>query len=149
MKSKLLLLVALLFVVGAVPAFAAPAPTLEPLPLGEMHNALAAEPAAAAQVVTGHNVVLTWAAPADAVATSTYDLFRINAVCPVSGLGGLTFTKVNTTPITALTFTDATITVGNWCYYMQQNQNGASSVPSNTAGGQAKPNTVTIQIVIN
>lgn len=144
MKSKLLLLVALLFLVGAVPAFAAPVPTLEPLPLGEMHMAMAA-----AQVVTGHNAVLTWSAPADAVAGTTYDMFRVNAVCPTSGLGGLTFTKVNTTPITALTFTDASITVGNWCYYAQQNQNGATSAPSNTTGGQARPNTVTIQIVIN
>lgn len=145
MKSRLLLLVALLFVVGALPAFAAPAPTLEPLPLGELHMAMAA----AGQVPTGHSAVFTWVAPADVVATSSYDLFRTNAVCPVTGLGTLTFTKVNTAAITGLTYTDATITVGNWCYYMQQNQNGATSVPSNTTGGQARPNTVTIQLVIN
>jgi len=96
---------------------------------------------------TGHSAVLTWAAPSDATAASTYNIYRANAVCPTSGTGTLTFTKINST--SALTYTDSTIIVGNWCYYVTQVASGIESAPSNTAGGQARPNTVTIQLVIN
>lgn len=150
MSRKLFLILPLLLLLGcAMSASAAPVPALEPLPLGEMHEAMAMVAAAGQAGGTGHSAVFTWTAPADAVATSTYDLFRANAVCPTSGLGTLTFTKVNATAIVGLTYTDGTIGVGNWCYYMQQNQNGATSQPSNTSGGQARPNTVTIQLVLN
>lgn len=146
MSRKLFLILPLLLILGcALPALAAPTPVLAPLPLGELHMAMAA----AGQVVTGHSTTLTWSAPADVVAGSTYDVLRANAVCPVSGLGTLTFTKVNASAIVGLTFTDGTIGVGNWCYYVTQSQNGATSLPSNTTGGQARPNTVTVQIVIN
>ena len=96
-----------------------------------------------------HQAVLSWPAPSDATTSSSYNVYRANATCPTSGLGTLTWTKLTTTPIAALTYTDNSIGVGNWCYYVTQLQQGAESVPSNTAGGQARPNTVTIQIVVN
>ena len=141
--KKLIAVVVLLFIC-AVPSKAAP--NLEPLPLGSLHTSMAL----AGQVITPtHQAVLTWTAASDVVSTSSYNVYRTNAVCPVSGLGTLAFTKLNGSAVFALTYTDPTISVGNWCYYITQVQASIESGPSNTAGGQARPNTVTIQIVIN
>lgn len=104
-------------------------------------------PSAPAQ--TTHQAVLSWAAPTDAVPGSTYNVYRASGACPASGLGALIFTKVNSTGITTLTYTDTGLAVGVYCYYATQVQNTVESVPSNTAGGTVRPNTVTIQIVIS
>lgn len=96
-----------------------------------------------------HQAVLTWAAPSDAVAGSTYNVHRASGFCPATGLGSLVFTTVNAAPITALTYTDTGLAIGVYCYFVDQTQNGATSLPSNTAGGGVRPNTVTIQIVIS
>jgi hypothetical protein len=97
---------------------------------------------------TAHSATLSWAAPSDAVASSTYNIYRAAGACPLSGLGTLTFSKLNTAPITALTYTDTTVGVGSWCYYGTQVQNGVESVPSNTAGGNVVPNGITIQLIL-
>lgn len=102
---------------------------------------------AAAQ--TAHQAVITWAAATDAVASSTYNVSRASGACPATGLGSLVFAKINAAPVAALTFTDAGLSVGTYCYFVSQVQSGAESIPSNTAGGVVRPNTVTIQIVIS
>lgn len=84
---------------------------------------------------TGHSIVLTWAAPSDAVSTSTYNVYRLSATCPATPTG---FTSL-TTGVTTLTYTDATVTVGSWCYYVTQVQNSIESNPSNMAGTSVKP----------
>lgn len=104
---------------------------------------------AALAQTTGHSAVLTWTAPSDAVAGSTYNVYRANAVCPTTGITGPTWTKITPISISALTYTDSTITAGSWCYYVTQVQGGVEGNPSTTAGGQAKPNTVTFSITIN
>jgi hypothetical protein len=92
-----------------------------------------------------HNVVLTWSLPADAVAGSTYNVYRAPGVC---GTGGQVFAKLNSAGIVPLTYTDSTVAIGNsYCYYGTQVQNAVESAASNTAGGTVIPNTFTIQLV--
>jgi len=67
------------------------------------------------QTVT-QQAVLSWTAASDAVASSTYNVYRASGACPASGLGTLTFTKLNATGISALTYTDSTLTVRTWCF---------------------------------
>ena len=101
-----------------------------------------------ASAQTAHSATLTWSAPSDATTGSTYNIYRATGACPTSGLGTLTFAKVNAAPITALTYVDSGLTVGTYCYYATQVQSSTESLPSNTAGGPARPGTITVQIVI-
>ena len=88
---------------------------------------------------TTHQVVLNWTASADAAANPslTYNVYRLNNACvtPV----GTNYVKVNTAAITTATFTDTTVTVGVYCYYVTAVLNGAESVPSNTAQATVLP----------
>ena len=105
---------------------------------------------AVAQVAAAqsHTVTLTWNAPTDQVASSTYNVYRASGACPVSGLGTLTWAKINAAAITGLTYSDAGVAVGTFCYYATQVQNSAESLPSNTAPALVRPNTVTITITL-
>ena len=101
----------------------------------------------------GHSAVITWSAPSDAIVGETYNVYRAPLACSAAVTGGAIipgpgWTKLNSTPITALTYTDATITAGSWCYYVSAVQNGVESIPSSPIGGTAKPNTVTIVTII-
>jgi hypothetical protein len=96
----------------------------------------------------GHTANLNWTAPSDTVAGSTYNVYRSAGVCPATAPGTLTWTKLTATPVASLSFTDSTITVGAWCYYVTQVQAGIESVPSVPAGGTAQPKTVTFTVVI-
>lgn len=78
---------------------------------------------------SGHSVQVSWGASPDAAAnpTLTYNLYRAVSVCT----GSPTFTKINTTPITGLTFTDTNVSVGNtYCYNVTAALNGLESIPS-------------------
>jgi hypothetical protein len=70
----------------------------------------------------GHSVVLTWNAPSDAIASSTYNIYKGAGLCSTNP----TMVQVNTTPIAALTYTDPE-PVGAYCYSATQAQNGAES----------------------
>jgi len=96
-----------------------------------------------------HSAVITWTTPADAVSGSAYNVYRASGACPASGLGSLTFGAVNASPVSALTYTDSTVTVGTYCFYVTQVQNGTESLPSILAGGQVRPNVVTITVTLN
>ena len=78
-----------------------------------------------------HSVVLTWSASPDAAAYPglTYNVYRLTGACSSTA----TFTKINTSPTTALTFTDASVAPGAYCYYVTAALNGIESVPSNQA----------------
>jgi len=95
----------------------------------------------------GHTATLTWTAPPDAVATSTYNVYRASGACPVAPAVP-TWTLLTTTPVNTLTFQDTSITVGSWCYAVTQVQAGVESAKSTPAGGTAAPNTVTFTVVI-
>ncbi len=89
---------------------------------------------------TGHQTTATWKAPNDATTTTTYNIYRTGAACPAGGgVGTLSFVKLNTAPITALTYIDTTIGVGAWCYYVTAVTSGFESFPSTTSGGTALP----------
>ena len=91
-----------------------------------------------------HQAVLSWAAPDDATATASYNIYRAAGLCPQTA-----FTKLNTTPITGTTFTDSSVQVGkSYCWYGTHVESGLESVPSNTAGGTVTPHTITIQLVV-
>lgn len=95
-----------------------------------------------------HSAILTWGAAADATSASTYNVYRAVGACPATGLGSLSFSKLGNTAV--LAFTDATVAIGNsYCYYATQEAGGFESVPSNTAGGNVTPDTVTIQLVLS
>lgn len=96
-----------------------------------------------------HFVVLTWQAPADATAGSLYNIYRATGGCPASGLGTLAFSKIGS-GLSALTFTDSSVVVGNsYCYYGTQTQGSVEAAPGNTAGGTIRPSTITIQLVLS
>lgn len=79
---------------------------------------------------SAHQVVLTWGASPDAGANSslTYGIYRNAGVCPTGTPSG--FTQV-ATGVTALTYTDSSITPGSFCYYVIAQLNGSQSAPSN------------------
>ena len=86
-----------------------------------------------------HQVTLKWNAPADAIATSTYNVYRANGLCG----GNPSFTKI-ATAVSVLTYTDGTVIPGNYCYYVTQVQNGAESSSSNTVNPAIQPLGVTV-----
>lgn len=96
-----------------------------------------------------HSAVIKWNASSDAAANPTlgYNVYKLVGACPASGTAG--FAKVNSTPISALTFTDSGIGVGPVCYYVTSTLNAAESIPSNTAGGTVSPATVTITVTVS
>lgn len=98
----------------------------------------------ATPVKAQHSASLTWGASSDAAANPTlsYNVYRLSGACPASGTAG--FTKLNTAPVTTLTFTDSTIALGNACYYVTATLNGAESVPSNTASAVVLPGAPTL-----
>lgn len=93
-------------------------------------------------LAASHTATLNYTASPDSTTASpgTVDVYRATGACPSSGLGTLTFTKVDTTPQPpAGSYVDTLPGTGTYCYYLIFNQNGASSAPSNTGGGTANP----------
>lgn len=78
-----------------------------------------------------HSATLSWTASADAGAnpTLTYNIFRSSTTCA----SATSFTQLNTAPITGTTYTDSTVTPGNYCYEATSVLNGVQSADSNTA----------------
>jgi hypothetical protein len=91
-----------------------------------------------------HSASLSWTASSDAAANPTlaYNVYRLTGACPSSGTAG--FTKLNTTPVTATSFTDATIVLGSACYYVTATLNGTESVPSNATSAVILPGAPTL-----
>jgi hypothetical protein len=84
-----------------------------------------------------HSFLLNWAAPVDAVAGTSYNVYRVKATCPADPTT-ISWSKVSST--TALSYTDTNVTPGPWCYYVTQVQSGVESAPSNLAGARLPPN---------
>lgn len=81
-----------------------------------------------------HSVTLSWVASLDSITSNpgTTSIFRAPGACPASGISGLTFTKLASNQSPAGPYTDSTVTVGTWCYYVAADIGGAESGPSNT-----------------
>jgi hypothetical protein len=79
-----------------------------------------------------HSILLTWGASPDATAnpTMTYNVYRMAGSCPVTVTTG--FTKINTAAISTLTYSDANIPFGVFCYYVTAAVGDAESGPSST-----------------
>lgn len=76
---------------------------------------------------TAHSVALSWAAPQTSLTLTGYNVYRIAGSCPASP-SITAFTKLNTTPLTGIAFTDTTVTAGSiYCY----------TVTALTAGGES------------
>jgi hypothetical protein len=98
-----------------------------------------------------HSATLTWTASVDMPATippgSGYNIYRLNAACPASVTSLVGWTQVNMVPVTVNTYTDSTLTPGQWCYSAVTVLNGGISNPSNTAAAPlapAAPTSVTV-----
>jgi hypothetical protein len=75
-----------------------------------------------------HSAILTWT-PAPGQAGQTFNVMR--AMGPCSGTPNYSTVA---TAITENTYTDTTVTPGNYCYVVTATFNGVTSPPSNTAG---------------
>lgn len=97
-----------------------------------------------------HSATLTWTVPTEPSGTG-YDVYRAVGTCPSSGIGTLSYTLLNSTPLTVLTYTDTTVTGGTtYCYYVTASLSGVQSGPSPTAGA-AIPSTfppTTLTVVV-
>jgi hypothetical protein len=73
-----------------------------------------------------HNVQLTWLASPDAPANPslTYNVYR-SPTCNGS------FTKLNSAPVVATSFTDTNVVPGSYCYQVTSLLSGVEGAPSN------------------
>lgn len=92
-----------------------------------------------------HSVSLSWTAAADATTATTYHIYRAlgacaNGVVPTT-LTSLSFVQLDgaNSAISATNYTDSTVGVGAFCYYVTASLNGATSAPSLTAGALVPP----------
>jgi hypothetical protein len=72
-----------------------------------------------------HVATLTWT---NSVDTPQTNIYRNPGQCPTSAPAG--FTKLNSTTVTAGTFTDSAPLIGLSCYYVTAVANGLESTPS-------------------
>jgi fibronectin type 3 domain-containing protein len=82
-----------------------------------------------AESQTQYTANITWTASTSAVGNPslTYNLYRAQN-CPAR------FTQINATPLTATSYTDATVAAGaSYCYQVTAVLGGVESVPSNQA----------------
>lgn len=84
-------------------------------------------PSIKAQATT-HSVTLKWVDTLNPTGTTTYTIMRATGTCS----GTPAFSTI-ASGIAVLTYTDATITPGNYCYEVEASVGGVLSAPSNTA----------------
>lgn len=104
---------------------------------------------------TTHSVALSWTAGGDATTATTYHVYRATSGC-VSGVAvstlTLSFVRLDgvSSAISATNYTDTTVGVGAFCYYVTAVLNGAESNPSLTAGANVLPSSpATLKAVAN
>lgn len=83
---------------------------------------------------SGHFVNLIWSASSDSTAANpgTVTVYRASGACPATGIGSLSYTALTTTAPAGGPYSDTSVTVGTWCYYVTATIGGATSGPSNT-----------------
>lgn len=99
---------------------------------------------------TTHTVTLNWVDTANPTGT-TYNAYRKAEACA----GTAALVKINTVPITAKTYTDASVAPGVYCYHVTAVSaiSSLESTPSNTVGAIAEnpivpPTGLTITVAI-
>lgn len=99
----------------------------------------------AAQAVGTHNVALSWVAGGDGTAATIYHIYRATAACTtgvaVSTIPSLSFVRLDgvSSAISSTNYTDATVGVGAFCYYVTAQLNGVESPASLVAGAVVRP----------
>lgn len=101
-----------------------------------------------------HSVGLTWIPAGDSTTATIFHIYRAlgscaNGVVP-STLTTLSFVRLDgaSSAISSPNFTDATVGVGAFCYYVTAQLNGAESDPSLTAGAMVKPSSPLTPVAI-
>ena len=92
---------------------------------------LAASSFAAAQT---HSATLNWQDPSNPSTGTSYNIKRAVGLCS----GTPTFSSL-ATAVTGLTYTDNTVTPGNYCYEITATFSGAEGPPSNSAPASVLP----------
>lgn len=82
---------------------------------------------------SAHQVTLNWADTTNPTGT-TYTVYRASGACT----GTSTFTQV-ASALAAKTYTDTSVTPGNYCYQVTAMFNFIESLPSNTAAAAVRP----------
>ena len=102
-----------------------------------------------------HSVTIGITASPDAPATlpagSGYNIYVQSGACPATApvtLPATGFSLVNTTPTTALTFTDSGMGPGDRCYFATFVLSGAESNPSNDVQATIKPASPSVVVVV-
>lgn len=100
--------------------------------------------AAGLSAQANRQVVLSWTA--SPTPGATYNVYRAPTACGPT----LAFTKVNTAPVAAVTFSDS-VPAGTYCYQVTASAAGLESAPSNNAAaavGPLPPSGLTITIAV-
>src|SRR5262245_17901717 len=82
---------------------------------------------------TPHTVDLAWTDTANPAGT-TYSVWRAPGACSPSSV----FTRI-TSALTAKTYQDSNVPVGNYCYYVTATLSGNESAPSTSTGALVNP----------
>jgi hypothetical protein len=90
-----------------------------------------------------HTVTLTWVDANNPTGT-TYNVKRATGTCS----GTPTFSTI-ASAVAVKTFTDSTVTIGNYCYIVTAVFSSIESAPSNSVNPVVGPFTVTLSAVVN
>jgi hypothetical protein len=82
---------------------------------------------------TTHSVTLTWVDASNPTGT-TYNVYRASGLCS----GTPVFSKI-ASAVAVKTFSDTTVTPGNYCYAVTASLSGAESAQSNTVNPAIQP----------
>lgn len=85
--------------------------------------------AAPALAQSSHSVSLSWKASSDTGGTT--NIYRSTGSCPSSGTTPSGFTSLATKVVAAGPYSDTTVGIGQFSYYVTSVVNGAESIPSN------------------
>lgn len=92
---------------------------------------------------SGHSVKLTWVDSVNPAGQTSYTVYKATGACSSNS----SFAKL-TSGVTALTFTDANVAFGTFCYQVTATVNGAEGAASNQAGATAAPGSVVLTITV-
>lgn len=88
----------------------------------------------AALAQSSHSVTLNWTPSTDT--GGTVNVYRAPAACTTNPTN---FTQIKTGVVAAGPYSDATVTVGAYCYHVTAVVNGAESLPSNNVNATVLP----------
>ena len=99
----------------------------------------------------GRTVSLAWTS--SVTPNVGYNVYRAAGLCG-SQASPAAFTKLNANPVADVTYSDANVAVGNYCYYITATASGIESAPSNNVSGTVAPLppsglTVNVSVAVN